>query len=566
MIKFYHKLLIILTTITVVSFLILGFIVHNSIYTISVEHQKKELQKHAQQIISLHHNHNDRRIQSLAETYESNILILDKGKTYRVNTKQDFNIEKRKAELLRQLKSENPVYILDGKAGEYLFGIEKGNVTLLMSGEYDTVYALQMQFWKYLILMGIVFIALIFFTVRYINRTYIQPINEVSYAASLLTQGNYRVRVPESSVKETRELYVTINVLARRLERLNSEQKIQRNRLVTTLENIPSAVLMIDKHGNIVVANKTFYDIFNENTNVEQQNYEKLLHPTLKKLVVEGFRTEKPVYDQVELHLNQIHQKFFDTSCVPILTRTKKRLQGMVIVLHDITQLKKLENLRRDFVANVSHELKTPITSIKGFTETLLDGAKNDEASLDMFLNIMLKESNRIQSLVDDLLDLSKIEQNTELDKHSIRLSKVAHHALEMIQPLAQDKNIELIDEINDNVTAMADESKMSQVIVNLLSNAVNYSPPDKTITIRVYNKERCKVIEVIDQGIGIAKEETYRIFERFYRVDKARSRDSGGTGLGLSITKHIVEGYQGTIEVESELGNGSIFRVQLPE
>ncbi|GGI31631.1 sensor histidine kinase [Staphylococcus chromogenes] len=566
MIKFYHKLLIILTTITVVSFLILGFIVHNSIYTISVEHQKKELQKHAQQIISLHHNHNDRRIQSLAETYESNILILDKGKTYRVNTKQDFNIEKRKAELLRQLKSENPVYILDGKAGEYLFGIEKGNVTLLMSGEYDTVYALQMQFWKYLILMGIVFIALIFFTVRYINRTYIQPINEVSYAASLLTQGNYRVRVPESSVKETRELYVTINVLARRLERLNSEQKIQRNRLVTTLENIPSAVLMIDKHGNIVVANKTFYDIFNENTNVEQQNYEKLLHPTLKKLVVEGFRTEKPVYDQVELHLNQIHQKFFDTSCVPILTRTKKRLQGMVIVLHDITQLKKLENLRRDFVANVSHELKTPITSIKGFTETLLDGAKNDEASLDMFLNIMLKESNRIQSLVDDLLDLSKIEQNTELDKHSIRLSKVAHHALEMIQPLAQDKNIELIDEINDNVTAMADESKMSQVIVNLLSNAVNYSPPDKTITIRVYNKERCKVIEVIDQGIGIAKEETYRIFERFYRVDKARSRDSGGTGLGLSITKHIVEGYQGTIEVESELGKGSIFRVQLPE
>lgn len=566
MIKFYHKLLIILTTITVVSFLILGFIVHNSIYTISVEHQKKELQKHAQQIISLHHNHNDRRIQSLAETYESNILILDKGKTYRVNTKQDFNIEKRKAELLRQLKSENPVYILDGKAGEYLFGIEKGNVTLLMSGEYDTVYALQIQFWKYLILMGIVFIALIFFTVRYINRTYIQPINEVSYAASLLTQGNYRVRVPESSVKETRELYVTINVLARRLERLNSEQKIQRNRLVTTLENIPSAVLMIDKHGNIVVANKTFYDIFNENTNVEQQNYEKLLHPTLKKLVVEGFRTEKPVYDQVELHLNQIHQKFFDTSCVPILTRTKKRLQGMVIVLHDITQLKKLENLRRDFVANVSHELKTPITSIKGFTETLLDGAKNDEASLDMFLNIMLKESNRIQSLVDDLLDLSKIEQNTELDKHSIRLSKVAHHALEMIQPLAQDKNIELIDEINDNVTAMADESKMSQVIVNLLSNAVNYSPPDKTITIRVYNKERCKVIEVIDQGIGIAKEETYRIFERFYRVDKARSRDSGGTGLGLSITKHIVEGYQGTIEVESELGKGSIFRVQLPE
>lgn len=566
MIKFYHKLLIILTTITVVSFLILGFIVHNSIYTISVDYQKKELQKQAKQIINLYHDNNKARIHSLAKTYEANILISQDGKEFKVNTVKDFEIEKRKNELERQLQSENPLYMLDGKAGEYLFGIEKGNTTLLMSGKYDTVYALQMQFWKYLILIGIVIIALIFFTVRYINRTYIQPINEVSYAASLLTQGNYRVRVPESSVKETRELYVTINVLARRLERLNSEQKIQRNRLVTTLENIPSAVLMIDKHGNIVVANKTFYDIFNETKSVEHQNYEKLLHPSLKKLVVEGFRTEKPVYDQVELHLNHIHQKFFDTSCVPILTRTKKRLQGMVIVLHDITQLKKLENLRRDFVANVSHELKTPITSMKGFTETLLDGAKNDEASLDMFLNIMLKESNRIQSLVNDLLDLSKIEQNATLEKHPIDLSQVAQNALAMIQPIANDKNIQLIDEIDEKVTALASESKMSQVIVNLLSNAVNYSPADKTVTLRVFKEQRQKVIEVIDEGIGIAEEETYRIFERFYRVDKARSRESGGTGLGLSITKHIVEGFQGSIEIESELGVGSTFRVRLPE
>lgn len=203
---------------------------------------------------------------------------------------------------------------------------------------------------------------------------------------------------------------------------------------------------------------------------------------------------------------------------------------------------------------------------MKGFTETLLDGAKNDEASLDMFLNIMLKESNRIQSLVNDLLDLSKIEQNTALDKHPINLSQVANNALDLIQPLASEKNIDLIDEIDEHITALADETKMSQVIVNLLSNAVNYSPPDKTITLRVYQNDKHKVIEVIDEGIGIAEEETVRIFERFYRVDKARSRESGGTGLGLSITKHIVEGYQGKIEVESEIGKGSTFRVQLPE
>lgn len=244
----------------------------------------------------------------------------------------------------------------------------------------------------------------------------------------------------------------------------------------------------------------------------------------------------------------------------------EKSLQGMVIVLHDITQLKKLENLRSEFVANVSHELKTPITSMKGFTETLIDGAKNDEASLDLFLNIILKESNRIQSLVEDLLDLSKIEQNTTLEKHLIDLSDVAKSSFSVIQPLANEKSIQLIDQIEPNVTAMADENKISQVIVNLMTNAVNYSPENRTVTLAVYRENQHPVIEVIDQGIGIGEKEKYRIFERFYRVDKARSRDSGGTGLGLSITKHIIEAYQGNIEVASELGKGSRFKVVLPE
>ncbi|MEJ7540530.1 two-component system histidine kinase PnpS [Staphylococcus intermedius] len=566
MIKFYHKLLIILTTITVVSFLLLGFIVHNSIYTKTVEYEKKSLLKDAEQILAFYKEGNKRHIQELANHYQSNIKIIENNQTTTYKGDRNLSIAGRQDSLLRKLQLSDPVYQLDGKHGYYWFGHQQGDTTILMTGHFDMVYELQLQFWKYLILVGMIILALIFFTVRYINRTYIQPINEVSYAASLLTEGNFRVRLPESSVKELRELYVTINVLARRLEQLKSEQKIQRNRLVTTLENIPSAILMIDKNGKIVIANKTFYEIFNVSTNVENQNYEHYLHPTIKQLVVEGFRTEKAMYKQVEISINHIHQKFFDTSCVPILSRTKKSLQGMVIVLHDITQLKKLENLRSEFVANVSHELKTPITSMKGFTETLIDGAKNDEASLDMFLNIILKESNRIQTLVEDLLDLSKIEQNTTLEKHMIDLSDVAKSSFSVIQPLANEKSIQLIDQIEPNVIAMADENKISQVIVNLMSNAVNYSPENRTVTLAVYRENQHPIIEVIDQGIGISEEEKYRIFERFYRVDKARSRDSGGTGLGLSITKHIIEAYQGNIEVESELGKGSKFKVVLPE
>ncbi|MGM7785732.1 two-component system histidine kinase PnpS [Staphylococcus felis] len=565
MLKFYHKLLIILTTITVVSFLLLGFIVHNAIYTISVEDQKNELTKQSQQILSLHYENNDARIQLLSDIYKANMLIIEGNRKYKFNSSDNYSIEKREREITNQLSTETSAYILNGKKGEYLFGYKNNDVTILISGKYTMVYNLQLEFWKYLILVGMFIIALIYFSVRYINRTYIQPINEVSYAASLLTEGNYKVRVPESSVKETKDLYVTINVLARRLEALNRAQKIQRNRLVTTLENIPSAVLMINKNGKIVVANQTYYEIFNQSDNVENKNYQQFLNDTLKKLVVEGFRTEQAVHGQVELYVNNIHQKFFDTSCVPILSRTRKKLEGMVVILHDITKLKKLENLRRDFVANVSHELKTPITSMKGFTETLIDGAKNDPESLDMFLGIILKESNRIQSLVEDLLDLSKIEQTSTLEKHQINLSQVAESSLSVIKPIADDKFITLKNAVQKNVLAMADENKISQVIVNLLSNAINYSSPHKTVTLRVYNVTNSQIIEVIDEGIGMREEDKYRIFERFYRVDKARSRDSGGTGLGLSITKHIVEGYGGHIEVESELNVGSTFRVILP-
>ena len=565
MIKFYHKLLLILTTVIVVSFLVLGFFVHNSIYSTAVTHQKKETNQEAKQLLAAYQTEDKGQLKTLAQQFETDVLIIDNSQEQAIHTQNQPSLASYKAQLLKDLKNQTSVYHLDNKKSIYTYGYQQGDITILMAGHFVMVYDLQLQFWKYLILIGMITLGFVYFTVRYINRSYIQPINEASYAAALLSKGHYNVRIPESSVKETKDLYTSINVLARRLEKLNHAQKMQRNRLLTTLENIPSAILMIDKQGEVVLANKTYSDMFHNGENVELQNYEAVLHPTLKALIEEGFKVEKGIYKQIEIHVNDIHQKFFDAACVPILTRKKKRLQGMVIVLHDITALKKLENLRRDFVANVSHELRTPITSIKGFAETLIDGAKDDPASLDMFLDIMLKESNRIQSLVEDLLDLSKIEQNAALEKHDIDLSHVARNALSSIQPIAQLKDIALVDEIDSNVHAMADEDKITQVIVNLMTNAVNYSAESKTVTLRVYTEANYQVIEVIDEGIGIPPDEKYHIFERFYRVDKARSRDSGGTGLGLSITKHIVEAYQGKIEVQSEEGKGSTFKVTLP-
>lgn len=234
----------------------------------------------------------------------------------------------------------------------------------------------------------------------------------------------------------------------------------------------------------------------------------------------------------------------------------------MVVVLHDITNLQKLENLRREFVANVSHELKTPITSIKGFAETLIEGAKNDEQSLDMFLNIILKESNRIESLVTDLLDLSHIEQQKELEINYMNLSELAINIIDNLQTQAYNKRIKIQSEIEKDVIIEAHENKIAQVITNLLSNAINYSSEDNKVIVRVYRNDNKVYLEIQDYGIGISETDQKRIFERFYRVDKARSRDSGGTGLGLSITKHIVEAHNGRIGVKSAPGKGSIFKV----
>ena len=234
----------------------------------------------------------------------------------------------------------------------------------------------------------------------------------------------------------------------------------------------------------------------------------------------------------------------------------------MVLVLHDITNLKKLENLRREFVANVSHELKTPITSIKGFAETLLDGAMNDKQTLTDFLNIISKESDRIETLVFDLLELSHVEQQTEIETEPVSLSEIAQSTIQNMQTIAEDKNISIIDEIEPDIVIDANKDKVSQVAINLLSNAISYSLDSSQVIVKVYKDMNKRILEVQDFGMGISEEDQKHIFERFYRVDKARSRDSGGTGLGLSITKHIMEAHNGRINVFSKLNEGSTFRV----
>ncbi|MGV2874965.1 ATP-binding protein [Macrococcus capreoli] len=557
-----------LTTFIVVSFLLIGTLLHLTLADQLIKLDKVTLTKDAQ-IFDAYVSgdvHVKALIKSYEQSYKSSILILNQQDEilYKSDgiTKQHFDNFIHKY----TIKNDDKVnYRYEGAIEKSILRYKNKNTVYILS-DNTTVNEIKSTIIKYFSYALLCMLPIIFIIVRYVNKSYIQPIKEVTYASRLLSEGNYKVRVPESSVTETKDLFKSTNILARTLQDLNNEQKLQRNRLETTLQNIPSATMLVNNHGEVAIANETYINLFNKRQPIEHGHYETVIdNKYIKQMIKEAIATEKPVNETLNITVN-VHKKYFDVAVVPVLSKKRKKIEGIVIVLHDITQLKSLEQMRKDFVANVSHELKTPITSIKGFTETLIDGAKNEPETLNMFLDIILKESNRIQVLVSELLELSKIEQANHFEMSKVNLPQKVFNSVEVVHPLAEKKNIKFDLDFEKDLYVLAEPSKLKQVVINLLSNAINYSYDNATITVKVFQKDRNCILEITDEGIGIEPEEQMRIFERFYRVDKARSRDSGGTGLGLAIVKHIVEVFKGEIEVESEVGVGTTFRVILKQ
>jgi len=241
--------------------------------------------------------------------------------------------------------------------------------------------------------------------------------------------------------------------------------------------------------------------------------------------------------------------------------------KGAVLVLYDITELKKLEIMRKDFVANVSHELKTPITSIKGFAETLLEEDMDNPEKRKEFLSIIYNESNRIQLLIEDLLTLSKLEKDEfKLELTDVSIEDIIQEVVPIVKYKAREADITFTYQIEaDMEPLILDKERIKQVIINLLDNAISYTLPEGKVRLKVYQDNGYLRIQIQDNGIGIHQDVLPRIFERFYRVDKARSRNTGGTGLGLAIVKHIIEVHDGEIDVDSHLGKGSLFTVSIP-
>ncbi|MBT2686446.1 two-component system histidine kinase PnpS [Bacillus sp. ISL-37] len=446
--------------------------------------------------------------------------------------------------------------IHDGEKEGYVF----------LTTKIDELQKAYRQIWWILtVSLGMALMVIILLGTRITNR-YTKPIESATNVAIELAKGNYRARTYEDHIDETGMLSSSINILARNLQELMKLKESQQDRLSTLIENMGSGLILIDSRGFINLINKPYKEIFNVESSeyLYKLYYEVIDHEEITQMVEEIFMTEQKVRKQVVLPL-EIERRHFEVYGVPIIG-TNNVWKGILLVFHDITELKKLEQMRKDFVANVSHELKTPITSIKGFSETLLDGAMHDKATLEAFLEIILKESDRLQVLIQELLDLSKIEQHGfRLTIGTVDLVKEANEVIEILKRKAAQKDIMLkLSQPSEEAVIEGDPDRLKQVLINLVSNAITYTPNGGSVEISLTDQEDSVSIVVKDSGIGIEKSEITRIFERFYRVDKARSRNSGGTGLGLAIVKHIVEAHKGHIEVDSQIGKGTAFTIKL--
>lgn len=414
-----------------------------------------------------------------------------------------------------------------------------------------------------LIGMFIIFTLLLF----YVFDKYFKPIEKVSQTMDKLLKGNYRTRIYYTMNGTLGELSSKVNALARNLSDLTIQEQIQAEQLSTVIDNSESALVLIDEKGYIHVVNRKFLSMFGGMSSdyIGFLYYDVLKKEQIHHTVQDTFLYEKNIKHSFSIE-DELNKRYLEIVGAPIFN-DRGLLRGAVLVIYDITEFKKLEVMRKDFVANVSHELKTPITSIKGFSETLLDGAGNDPETRNKFLKIINDESQRIKLLIDDLLILSKLEKD-ELEIEPVKVStvKLFEDIHPIIEQKAKIKDIHFDCILADDIIFEADLEKVRQILINLLANAINYTPDLGTITLQASELEAEVCLTVSDTGIGMSKEALSRIFERFYRVDKARSRDTGGTGLGLAIVKHIVEVHQGRIEVESELGEGTTFNIYLPK
>lgn len=354
----------------------------------------------------------------------------------------------------------------------------------------------------------------------------------------------------------------TINTLENKQHNFTKNFTTQQRGYFSLIEYLTTGVMVLDQDRKIYMSNHAMSDMMGREMNLKGQIYiNEIRAYDLSRLIEDSFSSHEDQHGEIRIELTN---KYVDAHVVYV--PVSKRHFLVMALLYDITELKEIERMQLDFVGNVSHELKTPITAITGFSETLLHGAMDDAKALKEFLAIIHKESLKLTDLVEDILSLAKIDANTELDLKEINLREYVTELLKTFKPQIEKKKIKIFVEISEDFFVVMDQNKLRHVIDNLIQNAIKYNNFQGKIWVEATSDAKNWTISIRDNGYGISNDKQERVFERFYRVDTSRSRDSGGTGLGLSVVKEYVAAMNGEIKLESQVGVGSKFIVRFPQ
>ncbi|MFC5711622.1 cell wall metabolism sensor histidine kinase WalK [Thalassorhabdus alkalitolerans] len=398
----------------------------------------------------------------------------------------------------------------------------------------------------------------------FVARTITRPIVDMKKQARVMSEGDFSRRVKVYGNDEIGQLAISFNNMTRKLKDANATTEGERKKLSSVLTHMTDGVIATDELGRVILMNKRAEQLLN----ISSEDVEGASLPDLLRLSETIAPSDLYDYsDSILLDFSEQEQEYLLEANFSVIRNEDGPVNGLITVLHDVTEQEKIDRERKEFVANVSHELRTPLTSLKSYLEALEDGAMLDDTLRQRFLKVTQNETERMIRLVNDLLQLSKMDSNDlKLNYQSSDIGSLLHEIGDRFEMVTKDKNIQLERVIPSYpVYIDMDQDKMVQVFDNIISNAVKYSPDGGTITLKLHPRGQNIAVTVRDEGVGIPKENQKKIFDRFYRVDKARARNLGGTGLGLAIAKEMVQAHGGHIGVRSEWEKGTTIIVTLP-
>lgn len=405
-----------------------------------------------------------------------------------------------------------------------------------------------------------------------------RSIRQLRHGAERFAAGDLRSRITVRGPRSLAGLAEALNAMAGQLvERLSTVNR-HRSELSAVHDSMVEGVLAIDREQNIISLNRAAARMLGVDPHaiIGRRVYEVIRNADLHDVIRRSLQENSSATGEMSIEPNGAQSNGSAAAGTRVIQLQSALLNddqnqrlGVVLVLHEITKLRKLESVRSDFVSNVSHEVKTPVSAIKAAVETLREiHSPDDPEANQRFLQIISRQADRLAAIVDDLLSLARIEQDADSSLADIRahpLNKVVSAAIETCQATADARHIQIACECDPNVVSRVNEQLLTQAVVNLIDNAVKYSDPDTSVLVSCELVDGEALLCVTDQGRGIEPKHLPRVFERFYRTDKARSRELGGTGLGLSIVKHVAEAHGGRVSVDSQPGRGSTFRIHLP-